>query len=193
MPMRRLGLAVLTALVLALPAAETQASASCAVRGSKTIAKNPVARLYSLRGNLMACTRATGRKRLVAESYDDGYVTSGSWSRPVLAGRYVGLVYTSTDISCKAACPPDYEPTRVSTHVYDLQHGRVVASTPGDAGDFALTTNGALVWVAGRELRANRGGTVTVLDSGDIDPVSVRARHQLVFWTRDGVRRFAEP
>jgi hypothetical protein len=191
--MARLGLALCAALVLALPAAQAQASASCAVRGSKTIAKNPTARLYSLRGNLMACVRATGRKRLVAESYDDDYVSSGGWSNTRLAGHFAGFVFSATDISCKAACPPDYEPTTVRTVAYDIESGRATAVMGGDLGRYVLTARGALAWVDGSDLKANMAGTTSVLDSGAIDPGSLRARSNLVFWTRDGVRRFAEP
>lgn len=195
--MRRL-VPLLAATALAAAAAPADAARpGCRAKGSKTEAQNRHARLYKLGPRLYACVRATGRRLVLDTNYDDGYVTSNSWSRPALGGRYAAWVSTYTDVSCKAACPPGYEATRSSIVVHDLRRRRAVQTVSGDF-DFVLTERGALGWLVAREgavelHTAAPGGAQRVVDSGAIDPLSLRAYYSLVLWAKDGARHWAQP
>ena len=165
------------------------------MKGSETEAQNRHARLYRLGPRLHACMRASGRRFVLDSNHDDGYVTSGGWSRPRLAGRYAAWVSSYTDVSCKADCPTGYEATRSSIVVHDLRRRRTVQIVSGDF-EFVLTDRAALAWLVGRdggvELHAAVPGEGRrVVDTGGI--TGLRAYHSLVLWARDGERRWAEP
>ena len=92
------------------------------------MAKNRFVRVYSVSRNgnrrLTGCLRKTGRKLVVVREYDDGFVESGVFRDVRLAGRFVAVVFDATDISCKAACPPDYEPTQTSVVISNVRTRR---------------------------------------------------------------------
>src|SRR5207247_211385 len=56
--------------------------------------------------------------------------------------------FTATDISCKADCPPGYDPTTVTLHIRDLRKRKTahVAGEVAPKGRLVLTTGGAIAW-----------------------------------------------
>jgi hypothetical protein len=200
---RLLALIVLAGLVaFAAPAPANAAGkkARCAAKRSHTVAKNRLVRVYSVsrHGNrrLTGCLRATGRKLLVVREYDDGYVESGAFRDVRLAGRFVAVVFDATDISCKAACPPDYEPTLTSVVISDIRKRRDrTTRTDAQAGSLRLSTAGVAAWLApiegGVELRGYDGAGENVLDSGAIDPASVKLAGLQLTWANAGAARSA--
>jgi len=157
------------------------------------VAKDAQVRLYVVRddeGNrvLHGCWRATGRKLRIAAEYDDDYVTSGAYRDVVLAGRFVAFVFEATDVSCKAACPPDYDATRVQVTVRDVKRRRS-RFTLSDAAprSLRLSSAGVAAWLApvtgGAELRAiDAGGLGRLVDTGAIDAASLTLRGVRLDW-----------
>ena len=114
----------------------------------------------------------------MVREYDDGYVESGAYRDVRLAGRFVAVVFDATDVSCKAACPPDYEPTQTSIVISDVRARRDrTTRTHAQTGSLRLSTAGVAAWLApvagGFELHGYDGTGEPVLDSGAIDPASV--------------------
>ena len=194
---------VFTALLLgasSADAAKRKATPSCAKKGSKTVLRAPGVRVFTLPGRgdvqerLYGCLAADGRKQLLTESADDGYVTSSGFDDVRLAGHHVAWHSHATDVSCKADCPPGYNATSQSVIAYDLRRRRVarrsIVAGYTDSS-LALTQRGGLAWLSGTQLlAADRAGT-RVLDTGTIAPSSVRAEISIVSWVRDGIERFA--
>ena len=194
-------LAGLVGLTAPGPASAAGKRARCAVKRSHTVAKNRLVRVYSVSRNgnrrLTACLRATGRKLLVVREYDDGYVVSGAYRDVRLAGRFVAVVFDATDVSCKAACPPDYEATQTSVVIGDVRARRNrTTRTHAQSGSLRLSTAGVAAWLApvagGFELHGFDGAGEPVLDSGAIDPASVTLAGLHLTWTNAGVARSAE-
>ena len=187
----------MVALLLLLPAPAEGATRSCRVNGSETQAQNRHARLYESRGDLYACLRATGRRFRLEDAYDDGYVTSSSWTSARLGGRFAAWIGTWSDVSCKADCPPGYEVTRSSIVVYDLRRRRIAQTVSGNF-PFVLTDRGALAWLVAREGATELhtsvpGSGQRAAAAGAIDPASLRAYHSLVLWRQDGAAHWAMP
>jgi len=142
---------------------------------------------------LYGCLRSAGRPLALADSFDDGYVLSGSWSDVRLAGRIVAWSDSTTDISCKADCPLGYEPTRYSIGVADLRQRRIRRISGVVAGrGLVLTNTGAVAWAEPAAANAvairawDRNGLRT-LDTGAIEPASLTLEGSTVRWTKDGV------
>jgi hypothetical protein len=188
-------------------AAKRKAKPSCVKKGSKTVRRGAGVRVFTAPATsdgervvrLYGCLSANGRKQVLSERADDDYVTSSGFDDVELAGHYVGWHSFATDVSCKADCPPGYDPTSESVIAYDLRRRRVSRRTVvGDytAGSLALTQHGGLAWLSPgtpgpQQLNvADRGGH-RVVDTGTIAPTSVRAEISIVSWVRDGVERFA--
>ena len=173
--LRRLTL-VVAATLLVLPA-EGHAAASCAPQGAKRLAANGEAVVYTrAKGSrLYGCLRRTGRSRLLVGS-GDGYGTFISFSHVTLAGHVVGYAETLTDISCKADCPPDYDPTRDYVVADDLRKHQTRTVT-ASATTVAVNARGWLAWLQAAgdqsELHISQGpGVDTVVDTGTLDRVS---------------------
>ena len=165
------------ALLALVPTANADAATSkvkrCTPKGSKTIHKTSEARVYTLNGpssqsqdesvqkRLYGCLFSTGRPLLLTESYDDDFVTSGAFSQVRLNGRFVAWQFDSVDDSCKADCPPDYNPLNQSINIADLR----TRKHKGTAGAARPDT-----------LSVTRGGTAIWLDSGNGDPHRLRMR-----------------
>jgi hypothetical protein len=173
--------------LLALPAAADGKWARCKAKGSETVASNSLVRVFSRPERdgegteVVGCWRATGRKTLIAYEYDDGYVTSIGYRDLRLRGRFVALVAEATDVSCKAACPPDYDASRTSVGVVDVRTRRVrESSSDATLGSLKLTRAGVAAWLAPAaggsvELLATDGaGVGRVIDSGAIEAVGLR-------------------
>jgi hypothetical protein len=173
----------------------------CAAHRSHTLAQSSRARVYEVRGQtaggvvgwrVYGCLRIQGRRLRLGERYDDRYVLSSTVSHFRLAGKFVAVLRSSTDISCKADCPPGYQPTRTWVAATDLASGQVrSADTPGLFGDvLVLATTGTAAWLEGAAGAAtlqvlDQRGERT-LDKGDIPPSSVRLAGTQLSWTRDG-------
>jgi hypothetical protein len=194
----------LTALLATAGPADAKAqSKPCARKGSTTVAATKRVRVYEVANqdggsNLFGCLRADGKGRLLAKGYDDGLVTSGVYDHVRVAGRFVAWQYTATDISCKADCPPGYDPTDVHLSVRDLHRkarvvvdGEIVAK-----GRLVLTTGGAIAWSASRPdndaIEAFDAAGKRTLDSGQIPPGSLALRDgNLAVWKNGVVKRSA--
>jgi hypothetical protein len=200
--------AILLASAVPAQAAKRKAKPSCAKKGSRTVLRGPGVRVFTAPGRsegedverLYGCLSANGRKQVLAESSDDGYVTSSGYDDVQLAGRYVAWHSSATDVSCKADCPPGYNPTRDGVEVYDLRRRRSVRTvlllTPYTQFSLALAHNGGAAWLSHttpgpQQLNvADRGG-LRVLDTGAILAGSLTAEISIISWVRDGVERFA--
>jgi hypothetical protein len=115
--------------------------------------------------------RSSGKRRLLAKGYDDGLETSGLYDRVRTAGRFVAWQYTETDLSCKADCPPGYDPTTVHSTIRDLRSGkaRKVSGDVGDDGRLVLTAGGAIAWSEDDPfaIKAFDAAGARTLDEGD--------------------------
>jgi hypothetical protein len=172
----RVVLAAAVVLVLA-PAASADAATSnvkrCTPKGAKTIHRTSEARVYTLKGpgpqsedetvlqRLYGCLFSTGRPLLLTESYDDDFVTSGAFSQVRVNGRFAAWQFDATDVSCKADCPPGYNPLHQTINIADLK-SRKKKSTTGAAKPDTLSVT--------------RGGTAIWLDSVNGDPHRLRMR-----------------
>ncbi|MFL5895213.1 MAG: hypothetical protein ACJ76Z_08875 [Thermoleophilaceae bacterium] len=160
---------VLLALAAAGPAG---ARSSCHLPGGRTIATDRVAKLIALPAPggdaLFACIRRTGRKVALDDSYADAR----------LAGRWVGW--------------QRHAGGKWRIDVHDLRSGRerLVDGHVAEASLF-LTTTGTAVWaqafdqgflVFANDVRT--GGHL--LDSGAIEPRSLRLSGRRASWRKDG-------
>ena len=199
----RVALATLVIATVALvPTADAGTRKPCQRKGSTTVASTKHVRVFKVPGSnggdkLYGCLRSNGRQQLLAESYDDGYVTSGSFAKVKVAGRFVAWQFTAIDNSCKAACPPDYNPTMVHLSVRDLRKRKTV-HVDGEVvkdGRLVLTTGGALAWTQGSSqgvaVRAFDASGARTLDDGAIAPGSLRLQGSTVSWTNAGEQRSA--
>jgi hypothetical protein len=157
--MRRLVLvlAVLipVAVVGAQPSSAAKKKPSCSVKGSKTVVKSKSARVYTRavnRGDTIArlygCLNSAGKKTLLDTSSDDGLATSVAFGQVKLSGRYVAWEHVVTDFSCRAACPPDYDPTTEQIGLADLRL-RTKTGFFGNARDGSLKVDsrGTVSWI----------------------------------------------
>jgi len=201
---RLLALIVLAGLVAFAAPAEAGAAgkrkASCAAKRSHTVAKNRFVRVYSVSRNgnrkLTGCLRKTGRKLVVVREYDDGFVESGVYRDVRLAGRFVAVAFDATDISCKAACPPDYEPTQTSVVISNIRTRRDrTTRTHAQAGSLRLSTAGVAAWLApiegGLELHGYDGDGERLLDTGAVDPASLKLAGLQLTWANAGAPKSA--
>jgi hypothetical protein len=185
--------------VLLAPVAAAEARRPCAAPGSETVRKNDVARIFQ-KGEpgaerLRGCLRSRGVRRslLLAENYDDGIYETGTWDRVRLYRRFASWRYTRTDSSCKADCPPGYGYWEDLT-VRDLRTGKARGRPPEFklGRSFVLTTTRVIVTAVKRggsvELASWDGDAAGLVDRGEIDPGSLRASGDRVFWVNGGER-----
>ncbi len=195
-----LALAMLMATASPAEAAKRPSKPTCAKKGSKTVARSRDARVFTApakdgEGNsgkgLYGCLTINGVKRKLAVSGDEDLYSSSSFDHVRLAAHYVAWSQSSTDVSCKADCPPGYVPTRYTVRRYDLRRRRL-RSLPADAPSaVAVTQRGGVAWLSADRLwAADRDGT-RVLDTGMIAASSLAAEISIVSWVRGGVERFA--
>ena len=204
-----LPLALLAALALAGPAEAATAvdakkrkrAPTCKRKRSKTLQQSRSVRVFEKaagaeRTRLYGCLKRRGKSIRLAEAYDDGYVTSTSYQEVRLAGRFVAWEDTSTDISCKADCPPGYNPDTTSIEVYDLAR-RQRRSFSGTVlnESLVLTRRGSVAWLqrtspaTAVEVHIAEGSTTRVLDRGNVDPDSLRVNGGTLFWMKDGAQQ----
>lgn len=194
------------ALIAAMCAPLAQAAKrapSCSQAGSKTVVKNRLVRVYTLKRSdvtgLYSCRRSTGRRARLATAFDDGLVTSATFNSVRLKGHYVAWATSATDVSCKASCPPGYQPTMEFIRVYNVRsRGRRTVDGYPLSRALVLSERGGVAWASRDgdtgpvEIRASaRSGDNRVLDRGSIDPGSLAIEITIISWTRDGLERFA--
>ncbi|MDQ5807432.1 MAG: hypothetical protein M3320_02030 [Actinomycetota bacterium] len=174
--MKRLPLVPVALLALlcapaAAPASHFTTHGKCAVRGSQTIERNEIARVYERRNTLFGCFRLTGAKRTLARSYDDGYVTSGGWESVVLNETYVAWIGRHSDVSCKADCPPGHDGESEWIGAIDLRtRSRRSVFYGGRATALAISATGGLAYlIDDRELWVADGGGRRLVASGPFD------------------------
>jgi hypothetical protein len=157
--MRRLVLvlAVLApiAVVSVQPASAAKKKPTCSVKGSKTVVKTKSARVFTVKsrradevGRLYGCLNSTGRRTQLDTSRDDGFGVTVKFSQVSLSGRYVTWEHVVTDVSCRAACPPDYDPTSEVIGLTDLRR-RTTKAIPGNprAGSLKVDSRGTVSWI----------------------------------------------
>ena len=192
--------AVVTAALLVLLTGADFASASprvCGKPGSRTVKSTQFVRVYSVRNrdggrNLYGCLRSNDRRQLMTRSSDDDYVSSSSFGHVKVAGRFVAWEQVDTDISCKAACPPDYDATTEALFIRDLKTRRTKAVDGRVDGRLVLTGGGAIAWTqtgtgGAGVVDAFDGHGARTLDEGNVDLESLSLSGSTVAWTRDGV------
>ena len=163
---------------------------TCFKTRGKTVEIHTGARVFTRGNRTYGCMRGK-RPRLLSRDFDDGYVSSGTTGQIELAGNYAAWHYNSTDVSCKAACPPEYDTSRDSLTVLNLVSGRSAdAATNYDGEAFVLTQTGAAAWIrrgdAPRTLYALFMGAVTQQDVGNVEEGSLEASRSRITWLRDG-------
>ena len=104
---------------------EAARSKPCAQKGSVTLKANRQARVYEVKNQhgshtLYGCLRSDRHRQVLASSFDDHYTSSGTYDQVTLKGHFVHWRFTSIDNSCKADCPPGYNPTTRTRYVRDL-------------------------------------------------------------------------
>lgn len=201
----KLTAAIALLVLAAAPSAQAAKRPACARAGTTTVAENTLARVYTRPSSnqyylsvLYGCLKKTNRSRRLSASYDDDYVSSADFSLVQLTGRFVAYYHESYDISCKAACPPDWEATKRHLTLVDLRHGtrRVLPIPERPAGGILLAdARGSLVWpnwLPGNrvEIRVVDGGGERVVDSGAIHPESLKLTSSgWLSWVNDSVLR----
>lgn len=196
-------LAVAIAAISAPVAQAAERRPTCQRAHSKTVAQNRVVRVYKIRRSgvtaLYACRRSTGRRVRLARAFDDDVTTSATFKSVRLSGYYVAWASTFTDVSCKAQCPPGYEPTTRSIKLYNVRRrrSRTVAGYPLSRA-LVLSHRGGVAWASQSdptrpvEIRASvRRGDNRLIDRGNIPPRSLAIDITIISWMRDGVERFA--
>jgi len=148
---------------------------------------------------LYGCLKATNKLVKLDEAYDDQVESSYAYQHVRLRGRFVAWSYSGYDVSCKADCPPGYDPTHVGVSVRGL--GRRSTRSIGVDADaiprVVVSRRGAVAWsqrsgdeidVAARDRKGLR-----TLDSGgtEIAPRSLRIRRNTLSWKHGTERRTA--
>jgi hypothetical protein len=124
--MRLLIAAVIAASLTVAGPVDAKSSKPCARKGSHTVKSTKRVRVYDVKNkdggkNLYGCLRSDNRRQRLAHGYDDNFTSSGTYSHVKVKGVVVSWIFTSTDESCKADCPPGYEPTTSAAYQRDLK------------------------------------------------------------------------
>jgi hypothetical protein len=199
-----LALAVMAATATAPAQAGERDRPTCKRPHTRTLAHNRVARVFETRparasydSRLFGCLRSVGKAIRLDEASDDGYVSSSAYDHVRLAGRFVAWSTSYYDISCKADCPPGYDPSTDWVNVYNLRNNQtrsIALESPPTA--VAVARFGAIAWTEGTgdqvELSVrDRAGTRQVAQ-GAIDTTSIAIAGGTLIWRQDGRRR-SEP
>jgi hypothetical protein len=190
--------AVLAAAVLG-PAGAGAATARCKVpKKADVVANNRSAVAYTLPNSagadtLYGCLKSNGVKVKVAKGYDDGIETSTTFDQLRLNGRFLVWQWTDFDVSCKADCPPGYEAYHYSLERIDLKTRKHLTAA-GHAEDGALVVSanrGAIGWIEKTATGYDVNAGAETLDSGAIDPQSLRLKGSTLSWTNAGMSKTA--
>ncbi len=200
-------LAVVLALIAAVPASGGKRADRCAASGSKTVRETSAVRVYGRSGNLYGCLRKSGARRklfggqFIPNQFDDvGLVR--------IAGRRVAFTHTS---GC-TVCGRDDNPYS-TIHEVELRSGarrrlapvrerpegmgvRIDALALDHCGRVAYRAVLASTYVRVREKDPqlhlwSPGAARRELDRGTIDRRSIRLDRDAVHWTNAGESRAA--
>jgi hypothetical protein len=201
--MRRLAvslLAVLLAFAVAQPASAASKRHSCTAKGAKTVVKDRDARVFTTPGGqgedtierLYGCLYSNGTRVLLAESSDDQFTSSALFSNVTLNKRFVAWQFRTEDISCKADCPPDYQPVHVNISARDLKAKRTKRFDGAVKGKaLAVGRKGTPAWLqdaaAGGAVEVHAGANV--LDTGAIDTLKLKGT--TLSWLNAGAAKSA--
>jgi hypothetical protein len=192
----------IVALAVAAPAAEAKPAKPCSRKGSTTVRATKSVRVYKVKNsqggfNLIGCLRSDNKRQTLAQSYNDGLVTSGTFGHVTVAGRFVAWEFTAYDNSCKADCPPGYDPYSIHLSIRDLRKRKTV-HVNGDVapkGRLVLTSGGSIAWTQNTatdvEVNAYDAAKRHQLDHGDIPPGSLSLDGNVAGWTNGGAPQSA--
>ena len=195
-------IAALALAVAAAPAAEAK-SKPCSRKGSSTIVSTKSVRVYRVKNSdggfdLFGCLRSDGKRQNLEHGYDDMIETSGTFDRVHVAGHFVAWQFTAYDVSCKADCPPGYDPTAVTLRIRDLKKRKTktVNGEVASHGRLVLTTGGSIAWTqqgVGSAVAVNAydGAGRRELDKGQIPPGSLHLTGSVAHWTNAGAPKQA--
>jgi hypothetical protein len=195
-------LATLACAVIPASAAEAATKKKCAIpRGSDVVAKNSQVYVYTRDGSgdvtsrLYGCYRKTARTARLAESSgDDLGLLTVEFDQVRVNGRFVAWQEKATDISCKADCPPGYEPDTYAISRADLKTRRSLSWPDAHAENDSLVLSkaGNTAWIQAGDVNgvfAVRVGDKTgsnAIDSGNIDPTSLALTGTTLTWVNAG-------
>jgi hypothetical protein len=193
----RLLLAIAAAALLATAGPAEAKSKPCSRKGSTTVVSTKSVRVYKVKNgdggaNLVGCLRSDNKRQQLAHGYDDGLVTSGKFGHVTVAGHFVAWEFTAYDISCKADCPPGYNPYSIDLSIRDLRT-RKTTHVNGDVapkGKLVLTKGGSIAWTQDTqtdvEVDAFDAAGRRQLDHGQIPPGSLTLKGKIASWTNAG-------
>jgi hypothetical protein len=92
-------------------------------------------------------------------------------------------------VSCRAACPPDCQPTTSTVGVANLRTRRLRGIAGEAAGDLFVTGTGTPAWLQGAADQVQVRAGTQVLDSGAIEGLAWRGVE--LSWTNGGQPRGA--
>ena len=194
----RVILASLAALLLlslsAAPASATHSRGKCKARGD-TIVKNDSGRVYEREQDaevktLWGCLWSVNRPIELDVAAGDDFTTFESYDNVILRGRFVAWTFTHEDVSCKADCPPGYDPTTEYVKTFDLRTRRGDLETSNASpGSLRLNSRGSLAWLAPasngeQEVHAWDSNGARTLDTGPI--TKFRLRGVTLTWVNGG-------
>jgi hypothetical protein len=207
----RLRLLLAAAFVLAFAAAIPSSSSAatskkhrCTAKGAETVKKNRYGRVFTTPGRdgeivarLWGCLYKAGRRVPLDTALDDDYVTQESFNAVKLNRNRVAWQHTRVDISCKADCPPGYDPDSAELRVANLRTRRI-RTVPGELGEgtaLVVTRTGAIAWIQPGtpvSVRASDADGTRVLYAGDdIDGGSLSLSGNTVAWVAGGQTKSA--
>jgi hypothetical protein len=192
-----LAVALLLALGAATPASANHSRGKCKARGD-TIVKNDSGRVYEREEDaevttLYGCLWSTNREVELQSSSGDGFTVNEGYAEVLLRGHFVAWVFTREDISCKADCPPNYDPTQEYVNVFNLKARKGDFETSDPAfGSLRLNSTGAAAWLTtpssgGSEVNVWDGAGWRSLGSGQIRRFRLRGR--MLSWLDGDVPR----
>jgi hypothetical protein len=190
----------LAALAAAVPATSAQAAThpTCKRAHTKTLTQNSTTRVYQRTSNgvttLYGCLKARGKAvKLAKRDFDPELGTNFSKIR--LAGRFVAWADQTTDNSCKAACPPGYDPTSERVAVRDLRRKSTRSHDAGEgATALVVTYRGAIAWTEGPSgdkttLYALDSKKYRTLDQGEVAADTLKVSGSTLSWLDSGGRQ----
>ena len=142
---------------------------------------------------LFACLKTNGKRARLADSYDDNFVTSITFDLVQANGRFIAWQWTSTDQSCKADCPPGYEPTTYSIERVNMGTRKTLRwEGKAEGSALRLSKKGNVAWISATttanvfEVRTGDSAGHRAIDSGAIDTTSLNLRGTTLSWMNAG-------
>ena len=198
--MTRLPLALCAAIAAAalLPQGASAASHCKLPKRAQVAGKSSLVVAYTLANseggrNLYGCRLSNGRRTRIFTGMDDGISSSSAVTKVIVNGRFIGMQIEDYDISCKADCPPGYNPYTYTLARFDVLK-RKAYSVTGQAADGAFVVSGRFGWIAwvqsaglAFEVHVNK----TTIDTGAIDSSTFKLTGATLSWTNGGVAKTA--